>query len=47
MVLQVEDFHQDESVCGADRTINYIILSNRIDMKQIILTDKDEARMDI
>ena len=47
MVLQVESFHQDESVCESDRKINYITLSNRIDMKQIILTENDESRIDI
>ena len=47
MVLQVEDFYQEEELYGGDRRITYVILSNKIDMSEIILTDKEKARESI
>jgi len=46
IVLQVEDFYQEEREYEG-RKINYIILSNKIDLKGIVLTDKEKARESI
>lgn len=43
MILQVEDYYQETSEKGG-RKLNYIILSNRIDMEKVILVDKEKAR---
>ena len=39
IVLQVEDYYRDISFNVGDRTITYIVLSNKIDMKAIILVE--------
>ena len=41
--LQVEDYYQELDENGR-RIISYVFLSNKIDMKAIILTDKEKAR---
>jgi len=43
IVLQVEDFYQEEREYEG-RKINYIILSNKIDLKAIVKVDKETAR---
>jgi len=45
-VLQVEDIYQEEREFDG-RKINYVILSNVLDMKGIVLTDKENARKKI
>ena len=46
IILHVEDFYQEEREYEG-RKINFVILSNKIDMKEIILTDKEKARESI
>ena len=43
IVLQVEDFYQEQREYEG-RKINYIILSNKIDLKAIVKVDKETAR---
>ena len=45
-MLQVEDIYQEEREFDG-RKINYVILSNVLDMKGIVLTDKENARKKI
>ena len=42
-MLQVEDFYQEEREYEG-RKINYVILSNKIDLKAIVKVDKETAR---
>ena len=47
MVLQVEDFYQEEALFEGDRTIDYFILSNKLDMSEILLVDTESRKKEI
>ena len=41
--LQVEDYYQEKDE-NESRIITYVVLSNKVDMKEIILKDLEQAR---
>jgi len=44
MVLQLEDYYEEQALYKGDRKITHIILSNKINMEQIIIVEREKAR---
>jgi len=47
MVLQLEDYYEEKALYKGDRKITHIILSNKINMEQIIIVEREKARESI
>ena len=44
MVLQLEDYYEEPALYKGDRKITHVILSNKINMEQIIIVEREKAR---